>query len=200
MKILQKRTKTTTTLDIYIIRHGETAWSLSGQHTSFTDLPLTKKGRKEASSLKTPLKNLSFDTVFCSPLKRAFDTCKLAGFGTQFLIDHDLVEWNYGAYEGLTSVEIRKTKPNWTLFSEAPPGGETQEEVSERADRVLERLLAYKGRVALFSSGHFSRVLLMRWVSLPISYGGSFPIATASLTRLGFDRGKRVLLGFNKTF
>ena len=173
----------------YVARHGETAWALSGQHTGLTDLPLTDRGERNASRLGERLEGLRFAQVFSSPLRRAFRTCELAGFASVAKIDRDLVEWNYGQYEGLTSSQIRAGRPNWQLFRDGCPGGETPRQVSERADRVIERVRAVRGDVLLFTSGHFIRVLASRWLGLEPSVNARFfLLSTASLSALGYDQ------------
>jgi broad specificity phosphatase PhoE len=173
---------------VYVARHGETAWSLSGQHTGLTDLPLTRNGERNAQRLGERLKGLTFAKVFTSPLQRASRTCALAGFGAVAEIDFDLVEWNYGEYEGRTSAQIYAERPNWDLFRDGCPGGELLEQVSERADRVVERARAVTGNVLLFSSGHFIRVLAARWLALgPGCAGRHFVLSTASLSALSYE-------------
>src|SRR6266478_3360273 len=147
---------------IYIARHGETAWTITGQHTGLTDLPLTPQGQSNARGLADRLKGLVFSKVFTSPLQRARQTCALAGFGSLAEVDSDLVEWNYGEYEGLTSAQIRVKRPDWQLFRDGCPGGESPGQVIARADSVLRRVRAVKGDALLFSSGHFIRVLAAR--------------------------------------
>lgn len=151
---------------VYLARHGETAWSLSGQHTGLTDLPLTDRGERNARRLGERLKSLKFNKVFSSPLQRAMRTCELAGFGGQAEIDRDLLEWNYGEYEGRRSVEIHTERPDWNLFRDGCPGGESPSEIAGRADRVVNRVREVKGDVLLFTSGHFLRVLAARWLGL----------------------------------
>ncbi len=172
---------------IYLARHGETAWSLSGQHTSFTDLPLTDRGKRNAARLGERLKGLTFAKVFTSPLVRAHDTCNIAGYGTVAEIDADLVEWNYGDYEGITTEQIHAKRPGWNLFSDGCPGGESTEQVGARAARVIARLRAVQGNVLLFSSGHFLRVLAAHWVGLDTSGGRYFMLSTASLSQLSYE-------------
>ena len=150
--------------EVYLARHGETQWSLSGQHTGLTDLPLTRHGEINAARLGERLQGLTFDHVFTSPLIRAHRTCELAGFGEQAVIDPDLVEWDYGDYEGKTTAEIRAQRPGWQLFRDGCPSGESVEAVSARADRVVAKLRSDGGRTLLFSSGHFIRVLTVRWL------------------------------------
>ena len=172
---------------VYLARHGETAWSLSGQHTGLTDLPLTERGERNARSLAGRLAGLKFAKVFTSPLQRATQTCELAGFGKVAELDRDLVEWNYGQYEGRTSAEIYQAQPGWQLFRDGCPGGETPSQVSARADRVVNRVRAVQGDVLIFSSGHFLRVLASRWLGLEAAAGRFFLLSTASLSQLGYE-------------
>jgi broad specificity phosphatase PhoE len=172
---------------IYLARHGETAWSLSGQHTGLTDLPLTERGERNASRLGERLRGLTFARVFTSPLQRAARTCELAGFGTAAVADADLVEWNYGDYEGRRTVEIHAERPDWQLFRDGCPGGESPDQVGVRADRVVSRVSAIQGDVLLFSSGHFLRVFAARWLGLEPAGGRYFLLSTASLSALGYE-------------
>lgn len=173
---------------IYVVRHGETAWSISGQHTGLTDLPLTCEGERHARALKDRLKNVVFARVLTSPLQRAQTTCALAGFGSVAEIDDDLVEWDYGKYEGLRSAEIHAARPDWDLFRDGAPGGETPVEVAERADNVCTRIRSFRGNVLLFSSGHFIRVLAARWIGLaPSWHCNSFVLGAASLSVFRYD-------------
>ena len=172
---------------IYLARHGETAWSLSGQHTGLTDLPLTERGERNARQLGERLKALTFVKVFTSPLQRAARTCELAGFGTAAEIDRDLLEWNYGQYEGRRTVEIHVERPGWQLFRDGCPGGESPDQIGARADRVVSRLRAIHGNVLLFSSGHFLRVLTARWLGLEPAGGRYFLLSTASLGTLAYE-------------
>lgn len=172
---------------VYLARHGETAWSLTGQHTGLTDLPLTPQGEQNARALGQRLTGVNFAKVFTSPLQRAAHTCELAGFGGVAEVDHDLVEWNYGQYEGLRTAEIHAKRPDWQLFRDGCPGGESPEQVGERADRVLARVRAIEGNVLLFSSGHFLRVFAARWLGLEPSGGRFFLLSTASLSALGYE-------------
>lgn len=172
---------------IYLARHGETAWSLSGQHTGLTDLPLTERGEANARQLGKRLAGLTFAKVFTSPLRRAARTCELAGFGAVAEKDRDLVEWNYGKYDGLRTAEIRAEAPDWQLFRDGCPGGEMPAQVGARADRVLARARAAKGDVLIFSSGHFLRVFAARFLELEPAGGRLFTLSTASLSILGFE-------------
>ena len=173
---------------IYIARHGETPWTLTGQHTGLTDLPLTPQGERNARALADRLTGLTFAKVFTSPLQRAGKTCALAGFGAVAEVDSDLVEWNYGEYEGLRSAEIRARRPDWQLFRDGCPGGESPAQVISRADNVMRRVRAVQGDVLLFSSGHFIRMLAARWIGVePSVYSMSFLLSTASLSAVGYD-------------
>jgi probable phosphoglycerate mutase len=173
---------------IYLARHGETAWSLTGQHTGLTDLPLTERGERNASRLKQRLKGLTFAKVFTSPLQRARRTCELAGFGSVAEIDRDLLEWNYGDYEGRRTAEIRAERPDWQLFRDGCPGGESPAQVVARADHAVSRLRAVRGDVLLFSSGHFLRVLAVRWIGIELTtQARSFMLSTASLSAVGYE-------------
>ena len=173
---------------VYLARHGETAWSLSGQHTGLTDLPLTETGERTALRLGERLKGLNPAKVFASPLQRARRTCDLAGFGDVAEVDPDLVEWNYGEYEGLRTADIRLERPDWQLFRDGCPRGESPQQVSVRAGRVVARVRAIEGDVLLFSSGHFFRVLAARWIGIETPlHAASFMLSTASLSALGYE-------------
>ena len=173
---------------VYVARHGETAWTLTGQHTGLTDLPLTEAGERNARRLGKRLQGLTFAKVFTSPLQRALRTCELAGFGPIAEIDRNLVEWNYGDYEGRRGSEIRAERPDWQLFRDGCPGGESPAEVSIRADRVVSRVRQVRGDVLLFSSGHFIRVLAARWIGIePSIHARSFMLSTASLSAFGYE-------------
>ncbi len=173
---------------IYLARHGETAWTITGQHTGRTDLPLTEAGERNARRLCERLEGLTFAKVFASPLQRALRTCELAGFGACAEVDVDLVEWDYGDYEGFTTTEIRAGRPDWQLFRDGCPGGESPKKVATRADRVVSRVRAAQGDVLLFSSGHFIRVLAARWIGIqPAVSARSFMLSTASLSALGYE-------------
>jgi broad specificity phosphatase PhoE len=172
---------------LYVARHGETAWSLTGQHTGLTDMPLTERGERNARRLGERLAGLTFAKVFTSPLQRATRTCELAGFAATAEADRDLVEWDYGKYEGLRTVEIHASRPEWQLFRDGCPGGESPDQVSARADRVVSRVRAIKGDVLIFSSGHFLRMLAARWLGLEPAGGRFFLLSTASLSALGYE-------------
>jgi broad specificity phosphatase PhoE len=175
---------------VTLVRHGETAWSLTGQHTGLTDIPLTEEGERKAQALRGRLKGVTFDRAFTSPLLRARRTCKLAGFGEAANVDPDLVEWNYGDYEGRTSKEILAAHPGWLLFRDGCPNGEQPADVGARADRVIARLRAVDDRAIVFSSGHILRVLAARWLGLAPSGGCLFMLGTASISILGYEHDK----------
>ncbi len=172
---------------IYLARHGETAWSLTGQHTGLTDLPLTERGERNARALGQRLDGLTFAKVCASPLARAARTCALAGFKAVAETEGDLVEWNYGQYEGRRTAEILQERPGWELFRDGCPGGESPAQVAVRADRVVRRVRAVPGNVLLFSSGHFLRLLAARWLGLEPAAGRFFALNTASLSALGYE-------------
>jgi probable phosphoglycerate mutase len=173
---------------VYLARHGDTAWSVSGQHTGLTDLPLTPNGERNAQRLGGRLKGLTFAKVFASPLQRAARTCELAGYRAVAETDPDLVEWDYGQYESLTTAEIRRKRPDWELFRDGSPGGESPVQIAARADRVVNRIRAISGDVLLFSSGHFIRVLAARWLGLgPDLIGQYFLLGPASLSALSYE-------------
>ena len=168
-------------MNVFAIRHGETAWSLSGQHTGTTDIPLTDNGRKLAERMRPVLAKRSFDLVLCSPMLRARETCELVGLGEKAVIDSDLVEWDYGEYEGLTPKQIQEIAPGWLIFRDGCPEGETPEQVGARADRVIARSRAIEANVALFAHGHVLRVLGARWIGLPAGGGQHFMLNTGTL-------------------
>jgi broad specificity phosphatase PhoE len=172
---------------IYLARHGETTWSLTGQHTGLTDLALTELGERNAQRLGGRLSGIVFERVFTSPLRRARRTCELAGFGAVAEIDPNLLEWNYGDYEGRRSVEIHAERPDWQLFRDGAPGGESPQQVAERADRVVDRLRAVSGNVLIFSSGHFLRVLAGSWIGIEPYEARSLMLGTGSLSVLGYE-------------
>lgn len=177
--------------EVYLARHGETAWSLSGQHTGLTDLPLTARGERNARQLGQRLHGLEFSAVFASPLVRASRTCDLAGLSSMATVDASLVEWNYGDYEGMTSAEIGMHRPGWDVFRDGCPGGETVEDVCARADRVIARLRNIEGRVILFSHGHFLRTFATRWLGLVPGAGRQLFLGTAALSILGHEHNRR---------
>lgn len=181
---------------IFLIRHGETEWSLSGAHTGSTDIPLTAQGRTQATALGRFLSARKFAIVLASPLERALETCRLAGYGGAAQIDPGLVEWNYGDYEGLTTTQIRAQRPDWSLWSDGVPHGETIEEVAARADRVIARLPP-EGDAALFAHGHILRILTARWLSLDPAAACLFAMGTASVSTLGYERETRVMTRWN---
>ena len=169
---------------IFLIRHGETAWSLSGQHTSHTDLPLTEQGERQAAALRGALAGGAFTHVFTSPLRRARRTAELAGWGEAARLEPLLQEWNYGDYEGQTSAAIQAERPGWNIYRDGCPAGESVEQVAARADRLLAQLRPLEGRLALFSHGHFLRVLAVRWLGMPVRAGQHFSLDTASISIL----------------
>ena len=174
--------------EVYMARHGNTAWTQTGQHTGLTDLPLTPDGERNAQRLGERLRGIAFAKVFTSPLQRASRTCELSGFGASAEIDRDLVEWDYGKYEGLTSAQIRQQRPDWDLFRDGAPGGESPAQIGERADRVVERVRRVSGNVLLFSSGHFIRVFTARWLGLSPGTGGRyFLLSPASLSAVSYE-------------
>jgi probable phosphoglycerate mutase len=172
---------------LYLMRHGETAWSLSGQHTGRTDIPLTEQGEQDASQLAERLRIVEFSRVFTSPLQRARRTCELAGLGKVAEIEPDLAEWDYGDYEGQRPLDIRKARPDWNVFRDGCPGGESAAQVSERADRLIVRLRTLEGNIAIFSHGHFGRVLGARWIGLEIRQAQHLLLSTASISILGYE-------------
>ncbi len=175
---------------VYLARHGETAWTISGQHTGLTDIPLTERGERNARRLGERLKGLTFARVFTSPLQRARRTCELAGFGAQAEIEPDLVEWNYGQYEGRRTAEIRKERPDWELFRDGCPGGEALADVGARADRVIAQVRGIDDTVLLFSSSHFLRVLGARWLGLDPAGGRYLYLGTATLSMVGYEHNR----------
>ena len=172
---------------VYLARHGETEWTVTGQHTGLTDLPLTARGEQNARSLKERLRGLRFAKVFASPLQRVSRTCELAGFGDQAEVDRDLVEWDYGDYEGRRTPDIHKERPDWQLFYDGCPGGESPGDVGSRADRVIQRVRIVSDNVLIFSSGHFLRVFAARWLGLEVAAGRFFMLSTASLSAVGYE-------------
>jgi probable phosphoglycerate mutase len=183
--------------EVVLVRHGETEWSASGRHTSFTDVALTETGRAQAAALRARLATRDFALVLTSPRRRACDTCSLAGLLDHAEVTDDLAEWDYGEYEGRTTADIRREVPGWTIFNGDPPGGETAADVEARADRVLARASAADGPVAVFSHGHFLRVLGARWIGLDASGGRLLGLDTATVSVLGHEREQRVLRVWN---
>jgi broad specificity phosphatase PhoE len=177
--------------DVYLVRHGETEWSLSGQHTGLTDLPLTAGGEEQARRLRDRLNSISFAKVFSSPLQRAKRTAELSGYGAVAELDRDLTEWNYGDYEGKKRDWILASRPDWLIFRDGCPNGESPADVGIRADRAISRICQVDGNVLVFSSGHILRVLMARWLGLEPSGGRYFRLGTAALSILGFDHAKR---------
>jgi broad specificity phosphatase PhoE len=188
---------------LWLIRHGETEWSLSGQHTSRTDIALTDHGRKRAEELRDYLKGTVFNAVFVSPMQRAQETCRIAGFGGQAVVDDNLKEWDYGVYEGKTTPEIRAQIPGWSVWVDPIVEGETAEQVGTRADHVISRSLAASGdggKVALFAHAHILRILAARWLGLAAKEGSLFALGTGSVSVLGWERETRVISSWNRSF
>lgn len=183
--------------EILLARHGQTEWSLNGQHTGRTDIPLTAEGREQSAALAPRLAGLHPALVLSSPLIRAMDTCRLAGLGDQAVEEPDLMEWHYGDYEGITSAEIRATRPGWTIWADGAPGGESPDQVGDRADRVIARLEGVEGLRMVFAHGHMLRVLAARWLGLPTAGGSMFALSTATLSGLGHEHDARVLTLWN---
>ncbi len=181
--------------ELWLVRHGETQWSRDWRHTSVTDLELTEAGREQAASLRPLLAGVGFDRVWSSPRRRALETAELAGFTPE--IDEDLVEWHYGDYEGVTTTEIRETVPDWTIWSHPVPGGETQEQVCARLDRIVSRVREAGGRTLVFAHGHSLRVLAARWLGLEVADGRIFLLDTGTYSVLGDDRGQPVVVQWN---
>ncbi|SEG55432.1 probable phosphoglycerate mutase [Bryocella elongata] len=190
--------------ELWLVRHGETEWSLSGAHTSTTDIPLTEHGRERARELHDYLKAYSFTAVFVSPMQRARETCAIAGFGDIAQVEPNLVEWNYGEAEGKTTPQMREIYgPDWSVWTNPLKGGETPDEVGARADKVIQRALAAAGtdgKVALFAHAHILRILASRWLELPAADGKNFALSTGSVSVLGFERETRVIERWNRSF
>ena len=182
---------------IWLIRHGETEWTLSGQHTSVTDIPLTEAGKRQGAALGRELAGKQFAAVLSSPRTRALETARLAGYGGVAQVDNNLQEWNYGDYEGITTPEIRKRAPGWLIWDGPVPGGETSEQVAARADRAIAHAMEIDGEVALFAHGHILRVLTARWLGMPAKGGQLFALETGSISVLGFERETRVISRWN---
>jgi probable phosphoglycerate mutase len=185
---------------IFLVRHGETEWSITKRHTGKTDIPLTENGCKQAERLAPVFKGMTISKVFSSPRIRTLKTCQLAGFHSgQIIVDQDLAEWDYGAYEGLKTPEILKLDPQWTIFTKGAPQGETVAQVSLRADRALNKLKKCEGNIVIFSHGHFGRVLGARWIGLPAADGQLFSLSPASLSLLGYEHDFQVFSCWNTT-
>ncbi len=184
-------------LNLYLIRHGQTEWAHLGKHTGLTDIPLTELGRDQATLLHPIFDETPFDLILSSPLQRALTTAQIAGAGDRIEICPDLVEWNYGSYEGLTTPQIRETNPHWTVWTHATPNGETAEQITTRADRILNRLRPLTGNIALFSHGHFLRALACRWLEKPIALGQHLLLDTSTLSILTRDRGTPAIKTWN---
>jgi probable phosphoglycerate mutase len=182
---------------LWLLRHGETAWSLSGQHTSTSDIPLTAEGERKAAETGKLLAGRKFAAVFTSPMQRARETCRIAGYSGEAIVTADLCEWNYGQYEGLTSPVIWKTAPGWTIWTGTPPGGESIDQVAARARRVI--AAAPDGDVAIFGHGHMLRVLAACWLEVDPAMGRCFALSTGSISVLGMERETRVLQSWNRT-
>ena len=185
----------TTSLELVLIRHGATEWSESGRHTGTTDLPLTDLGKSQAEKLHERLKSEKFSKVFCSPLKRAVETCRLCGLNPTII--PDLREWNYGDYEGLTTEQICEKNPGWNLFEQGAPGGETPQQIVERAHHFLHQVHSFEGKIAIFSSAHFLRTFATQWLGVMPSFGKSLFLSPGSLSILGYERIDRVILRWN---
>jgi broad specificity phosphatase PhoE len=184
-------------MEILLVRHGETEWSRDRKHTGHTDIPLTEVGRREATMLRDSLTGRSFARVLSSPLSRALETCRLAGLGDGVELTDDLREWDYGEYEGITTAEIREGRPDWYLWRDGCPGGETAADVGRRADRVVASLAEVEGDVALFAHGHVLRVLTARWLGLDPDAGALFKLDTGTVSALGYERETRVITRWN---
>ena len=182
---------------LVLVRHGATEWSASGRHTGRTDIPLSEAGRRDAERLRERFAGRSFALVLTSPLSRARDTCELAGLGDGAQVEDDLREFDYGSYEGLTSDEIRRERPGWSVWRDGSPGGEMPEQVGERADRAIARALEAGGDVAIFAHGHVLRVLGARWIELAAAYGGHLALGTAAVCELGYERERRAIWLWN---
>jgi broad specificity phosphatase PhoE len=187
-----------TTPEVVLVRHGETEWSASMRHTSFTDIPLTAAGRAQARRLGTAIADRAFALVLTSPLSRAVETCREAGLGEAAQAREDLREWNYGEYEGVTTAEIRAQRPDWVLWRDGCPGGETARDVGRRADRVIGELRGLHADAALFAHGHVLRVLTARWLGLPPQSGALFALGTGTFSVLGYERENSVVWSWNR--
>jgi len=186
-------------LQLWLIRHGETEWSLSGAHTSRTDIPLTARGEERATRIRDYLAHRKFSLVLTSPMQRARETCRLAGYGEVAQIEENLREWDYGIYEGRTTAEIRKEQPDWSIWDAVPPQGEPVEHVAVRAQQVIDRAAKAGGDVALFAHAHVLRILAVTWVGLPPRAGSLFALGTGSVSTLGYERETRVISTWNRS-
>lgn len=184
--------------ELWLVRHGETEWSRTGQHTGQADIALTEAGEAQARLLPAAFEGLTFSRVLMSPLRRARQTCELAGFGEVAVTVPDLREWNYGQYEGLTTAQIRQERPGWSIWREGPEGGETVGEVGLRTQGVLESLAEVEGKVLLFAHGHVLRILTATWLGLPPDAGRLFALSTGSVSVLGYEHGTRVIRSWNQ--
>lgn len=182
---------------IYLIRHGETEWAKSGQHTGLTDIPLTDTGREQAGFLLPIFDDLKFARILSSPLQRALETANLAGLSSKLIVDKELIEWDYGDYEGLTTKQIRDLAPGWSIWTHLCPNGETIDQISQRADRVVAKVRSIEGNVAIFSHGHFLRVLVCRWLDLSAEQGSRFLLGTSTLSILGYENELAVIKTWN---
>ena len=182
---------------LWLIRHGETAWTLSGAHTGRTDIPLTPNGERQSLAIRNRLLGRHFSLVLTSPLSRARETCQLAGYSDAASVDEDLMEWDYGAYEGLSTLQIQEQRPGWNLWADGVPAGESVEQVGDRVSRVIARAAAAGGDVALFAHGHLLRILTACWLGLPPDCGRLFALSTATISVLAYERGTRVISTWN---
>ncbi len=186
--------------EICLVRHGETEWSRDMKHTGRTDIPLTERGRKDAELVGIRLSGLTFSTVLTSPLKRALETCRIAGFGDQAQKRDDLMEWDYGDYEGLKLVDIRKRKSDWLVWDDGAPEGESVEQVGNRVDKIIGELREASGDTLIFAHGHLLRILTARWLDLPPGDGRMFALSTGAICKIGYERDRPVILSWNETF
>jgi len=195
--IIQEARNKVAPVQLWLVRHGETEWSLSGQHTGRTELPLTRTGEQQAREIKKFLRGRRFGIVLTSPLLRATETCRLAGYGDNAIVDENLQEWDYGEYEGRTTPEIHEHRPGWSLWRDGVPGGESIEQVATRAQAVIDRALANSGDALLFAHGHLLRILACCWLGLPPEDGRLFSLGTAKVTTLGYEHQARVITRLN---
>jgi broad specificity phosphatase PhoE len=188
----------TTNPEVVLVRHGETEWSRDGRHTGESDIPLTEQGRRQAVALRPELAAWTFSLVLSSPLQRALETCRLAGYGQAVQTRPDLVEWNYGRYDGLTSNQIAATRPDWSLWRDGGPGGELPADVARRADRIIAEIRGVAGNVLIFAHGHILRVLTARWLAEPAAAGQHYALQTAALSVLGYEHQNPVIWRWNR--